>query len=214
MNKSQALKQFNEAYSILKEGEKSNFSRIVNKLFQVNFLTKKKPGDTNDYRFILAYKEAFESFFQLSDFSLNVHRDEEVVYIQNDNQFNHMRLRKTESILILVIRIIYQRKKDYVTLDENVEIFLHEIHAELTRIGYLDHKRITKDKLKPALSFLRNYNIIDYIDRGLHDDARIKIYPTILYITNLDSIKEVIQKLDGYMESEGGAVDDEEVDED
>jgi hypothetical protein len=214
MNKTAALKMFNEEYGSLKEGEKTNFSRIVNKLLQVNFLTKRKPGDTNDYRFILAFKDAFETFFALSDFSLNIKREDEVVYIQNDNLFNHMRLRKTESVMILVIRIIYQRKKDFVTLDENVEIFLHEIHAELTRIGYLDHKRITKDKLKPALSFLRNYNIIDYIDKGLHDDARIKIYPTILYITNLDSIKEVIQKLDGYMESEGGSEDNEETDED
>lgn len=123
-----------------------------------------------------------------------------------------MRLRKTESVLLLVIRIVYQRKKDYVTLDENVEIFLHEIHEELSRIGYLDNKRITKDKLKPALSFLRGYNIIDYIDRGLHDDARIKIYPTILYVTNLDSIKEVVQKLEGYME--GGSDEGEETDED
>jgi hypothetical protein len=212
MNKAQAAKQFNDAYLLLKEGEKTIFSRIVNKLFQVNFLTKKKPGDVNDYRFILAYKEIFEAYYQIADFSLIIEREEEVVYITNDNFYNHMRLRKTESILILVIRILYQRKKDYVTLDENVEIFLHEIHAELMRIGYLDHKRITKDRLKPALSFLRNYNIIDYIDRGLHDDARIKIYPTILYITNLEGMKEVVQKLDGYME--GGADEDEETDED
>jgi hypothetical protein len=212
MNKTQAAKQFNEQYIDLKEGEKSIFSRIVNKLFQVNYITKKKPGDTNDYRFILAYKEVFEAFFVLSDFELNIKREDEVVYIANENLYNHMRLRKTESILLLVIRIIYQRKKDLITLDENVEIFLNEIHAELTRIGYLDHKRITKDKLKPALSFLRNYNIIDYIDKGLRDDARIKIYPTILYVTNLDSIKEVVQKLESYME--GGSEDNEEADED
>lgn len=212
MNKSQALKQFYEEYGLLKEGEKAIFSRITNKLLQVNYITKKKPGDTNDYRFILAFKEAFESFFQLTDFQLEIKREDEVVFIQNQNLFNHMRLRKTESVLLLVIRIIYQRKKDYVTLDENVEIYLHEIHDELSRIGYLDNKRITKDKLKPALSFLRAYNIIDYIDRGLHDDARIKIYPTILYVTNLDSIKEVVQKLEGYME--GGSDDNEEIDED
>jgi hypothetical protein len=212
MNKTQAAKQFNEAYIDLKEGEKSIFSRIVNKLFQVNYITKKKPGDTNDYRFILAYKEVFEAFFVLSDFELNIKREDEVVYIANENLYNHMRLRKTESVLLLVIRIIYQRKKDLITLDENVEIFLNEIHSELTRIGYLDHKRITKDKLKPALSFLRNYNIIDYIDKGLRDDARIKIYPTILYVTNLDSIKEVVQKLESYME--GGSEDNEETDED
>lgn len=212
MNKTQAAKQFHEAYVDLKEGEKSIFSRIVNKLLQVNYITKKKPGDTNDYRFILAYKEAFEAFFALTDFELHIKREDEVVFIQNENLYNHMRLRKTESIMLLVIRIIYQRKKDLITLDENVEIFLNEIHAELMRIGYLDHKRITKDKLKPALSFLRNYNIIDYIDKGLHDDARIKIYPTILYVTNLDSIKEIVQKLEGYME--GGSGDNEEADED
>jgi len=212
MNKAQALKQFNDEYGTLKEGEKAIFSRITNKLFQVNYITRKKPGDTNDYRFILSFKEAFEAFFALTDFTLNIKREDEVIFITNDNLFNHMRLRKTESVLILVIRIIYQRKKDYVTLDENVEIFLHEIHEELSRIGYLDNKRITKDKLKPALSFLRNYNIIDYIDRGLHDDARIKIYPTILYITNLESIKEVVQKLEGYLV--GGGDEGEETDED
>lgn len=212
MNKTQAANQFYEAYITLKEGEKTQFSRITNKLFQVNFITKRKPGDANDYRFMLAYKEIFEAFFALTDFALNVHREDEVVYIQNESMFNHMRLRKTESVMLLVLRILYQRKKDLITLDEDVEIYLHEIHAELMRIGYLDNKRITRDRLKPALVFLRNYNIIDYIDRGLHDDARIKIYPTILYVTDLDSIKEVVQKLEGYME--GGSDDDEETDED
>lgn len=203
MNKTQVANKFHEAYLELKEGEKNNFSRIVNKLYQVNFLTKKKPGDENDYRFILAYKDIFESFFKLTDFNLYIKRADEVVYIQNENYFNHVRLRKTESILILVISILYHRKKDYITLDENVEIYLSEIHEELQRIGYLDHKRITKDRLKPGLTFLRNYNLIDYIDRGLHDEARIKIYPTILYVTNIESIKDLLENLDSYVEVEG-----------
>jgi hypothetical protein len=211
MNKKQAMMQLSDTYLSLKESEKSNVSRIFNKLLQVNFITKKKPGDANDYRFILAFKEVFEAYFALSDFILHIHREHEVIYIENEQLFNHMRLRKTESILILVIRILYQHKKDFVTLDENVEIYLHEIHSELTRIGYLDHKRITKDRLKPALTFLRNYNLIDYIDRGLHDDARIKIYPTILFVTNYDTIKEVVDKYEGYTE---GATSDEETDED
>jgi hypothetical protein len=212
MNKTNAMKQLNDLYSSLKEGEKNNVSRIVNKLLQVNFLTKRKPGDANDYRFILAFKEVFEAYFTLADFNLNIHRDDEVVYISNEQLFNHMRLRKTETIMLLVLRILFQRKKDFVTLDDDVEIFLHEIHSELTRIGYLDHKRITKDRLKPALTFLRNYNMIDYIDRGLNDDARIKIYPTILYVTNLESIKEVVDKFEAY--AEGETSDYEETDED
>lgn len=204
MNKTTALKIFNENYNNFKEGEKNNFSRIVNKMLQVNYLTRRKTGDSNDYRFILAFQEAFKAFFALIDFSLNIHREDEVVYIVNDERYNHISLRKTESVLILVLRVIFQRKQDVVTLDEDVEVFLYEIHDELARIGYLDNKRITKNELKPALTFLRGYNIIDYIDKGLHDDARIKIYPTILYITNLDGIKEVVEKLDSYTESLGG----------
>lgn len=199
MNKTTALRLFTDNYSSLKEGEKNNFSRISNKMLQVNFLTRRKPGDQNDYRFILAYQETFQAFFRLIDFSINVKREDEVIYITNDERFNHISLRKTESILILILRVIYQRKSDVVTLDEDVEVFLYEIHDELSRIGYLDNKRITKSELKPALTFLRSYNIIDYIDRGLSDDARIKIYPTILYVTDLDGIKEVIDRVDSYV---------------
>lgn len=208
MNKITAVKTFHQAFLDLKEGEKNNFSRITNKLLQVNFITRKKPGDQNDFRFIIAYKEIFEAFFILIDFSLNIKREDEVIYIVNEERFNHITLRKTESILILVLRILFQRKQDYITLDENVEVYLYEIHDELTRIGYLDNKRITKTELKPALSFLRSYNIIDYIDRGLSDDARIKIYPTIIYVTNLGNIKEVVDKVDSYTERGSGGFEE------
>src|SRR5690606_26266950 len=211
IGKQQALKQLNEELSVLKEAEKSTFSRIVNKLLQVNYITRKKIADANDYRFILAYKEVFEAYFALADFELLIQRHEEVVYIKNESVFNHLRLKKEESILLLVVRMIYQQKMDVVTLDENVEIFLSDIHNELSRIGYLDNKRMTKDKLKPSLQLLRNYNIIDYMDRHLHDDARIKIYPTVLFVVNVDSIKDILDHLDQYVE---GGEKDEETDED
>lgn len=211
MHKTQANKIFSENYKDFKEGEKNNFSRITNKLLQVNYITRRKVTDSNDYRFILAYEETFKAFFALIDFSLNIHREDEVLYIKNEERFNHISLRKTESVLILVLRIIFQRKQDVVTLDEDVEVFLYEIHDELSRIGFLDNKRITKQSLEESIKFLRGYNIIDYIDRGLHDDARIKIYPTILYLTNLDGIKEVIDRLDSYVEPDikGGDLDEE-----
>lgn len=211
ISKTQATKRFSEQYIELKEAEKSTFSRIVNKLLQVNYITRKKIGDANDYRFILAYKEIFETFFVISDFDLKIERHDEVVFIKNESMYNRLRLKKEESLLLLVTRVLFQRKRDLVTLDENVEIYLEEIHNELRRIGYLDDKRITKDKLKPALTLLRNYNIIDYIDRSLRDDARIKIYPTVLYVTNIHNIKQALDRIDEYME---GSETSEEINED
>src|SRR5690554_6847941 len=210
MNKNQAIKKLNEEFVVLKEAEKTVFSRIVNKLLQVNFITRKRIADANDYSFLLAYKEIFEAYFCLSDFELIIERHEEVLYIKNISNFNHLRLKKAESILLLVIRMIYQSKMDVITLDENVEIYLSEIHDELAKIGYLDNKRMTKETLKPSLQLLRNYNIIDYMDRRLNDDARIKIYPTILFVVKTNSIKDLLDHLDDYV----GGADNEEIDED
>lgn len=210
MNKNQAVKKLNEEFVTLKEAEKTVFSRIVNKLLQVNFITRKKIADANDYRFVLAYKELFDAYFALADFELNIKRHEEVLYIKNVSNFNHLRLRKAESVLLLVLRMLYQSKMDVITLDENVEIYLYEVHDELAKIGYLDNKRMTKETLKPSLQLLRNYNIIDYMDRRLNDDARIKIYPTILFVVKTNSIKDLLDHLDDYV----GGADNEEIDED
>lgn len=210
MNKNQAVKKLNEEFVTLKEAEKTVFSRIVNKLLQVNFITRKKIADANDYRFVLAYKELFDAYFSLADFELNIERHEEVLYIKNVSNFNHLRLRKAESVLLLVLRMLYQSKMDVITLDENVEIYLYEVHDELAKVGYLDNKRMTKETLKPSLQLLRNYNIIDYMDRRLNDDARIKIYPTILFVIKTDSIKDLLDHLNDYV----GGADNEETDED
>lgn len=210
MNKNQAVKKLNEEFVTLKEAEKTVFSRIVNKLLQVNFITRKKIADANDYRFVLAYKELFDAYFALADFELNIERHEEVLYIKNVSNFNHLRLRKAESVLLLVLRMLYQSKMDVITLDENVEIYLYEVHDELAKVGYLDNKRMTKETLKPSLQLLRNYNIIDYMDRRLNDDARIKIYPTILFVVKTDSIKDLLDHLADYV----GGADNEEIDED
>jgi len=206
MNKTSAAKIFYEKYLELKEGDKQIVSRITNKLLQVNLLTRKKVADATDYRFILAYKEVFESFFILMDFSLNIRRSEEVIFIKNESVYNHLRLRKEDSILILVIRLLFQKKFAFITLDENVEVYLSEIHNELSIIGILDNKRMTKERLKSSLMMLKNYNIIDYIDKSLADDARIKIYPTVMFVTDLGEIKNVVELLEGY--TQGGQYED------
>ncbi|WP_432729401.1 DUF4194 domain-containing protein ['Prunus avium' virescence phytoplasma] len=102
---------FVEKFKILKEQEKNIFSKIVNKLFQVNYLTIQKIEDANDYRFILLYKELFSSFFKLSDFQLEIKKYDEVILIKNLNHFNKLKLRKEESLILLILRILFQQKE-------------------------------------------------------------------------------------------------------
>lgn len=202
MAKQITFKQFSEDYLNLKEVERNDISRVINKLLQKNFLTKRKQNDANDYRFILAYKDIISQLLLLIDFELIIKREYEVCYIKNLQSYNRLSLKKTESILLLVLRILYQRKMALVTLDEDVEIELKELHDELSKIGFLDNKRITKIQLIPILQMLKGYNIIDYLaDKKLQDDTRVKIYPTILFVVNFENIKNAVEMLDNYLKS-------------
>ena len=61
MNKTQAIRKFNEEYTNLKEGEKRNSQELLIKCFKLILLLK-EDSDANDYRMILAFKEVFEAF--------------------------------------------------------------------------------------------------------------------------------------------------------
>ncbi|WAN63239.1 DUF4194 domain-containing protein [Candidatus Phytoplasma rubi] len=182
---------FVEKFKILKEQEKNIFSKIVNKLFQVNYLTIQKIEDANDYRFILLYKELFSSFFQLSDFQLEIKKYDEVIFIKNLNHFNKLKLKKEESLILLILRILFQQKKEIKSNYGNlITIYLQDIYYKLNSIAYKEVKKLTKEKIRNILMLFRRYNIINYIDNDLSDGSIITIYNSILYLIDLDMIEQ------------------------
>ncbi|AYJ00992.1 hypothetical protein CWO85_00340 [Candidatus Phytoplasma ziziphi] len=182
---------FVEKFKILKEQEKNIFSKIVNKLFQVNYLTIQKIEDANDYRFILLYKELFSSFFKLSDFQLEIKKYDEVILIKNLNHFNKLKLRKEESLILLILRILFQQKREIKSNYGNViTIYLQDIYHKLNSIVYKEVKKLTKEKIRNILMLFRRYNIINYIDNDLSDDSIITIYNSIIYVIDLDMVEQ------------------------
>ncbi|MDR2822514.1 MAG: DUF4194 domain-containing protein [Acholeplasmatales bacterium] len=196
IDKTFAIKKFFDAYSTLREGEKDLISRITNKLLQVNFLTKKKPDDLNDFHSILEYHEVFSSLLVLLDFELNIERADEVIYIKNVETFNHRNLKKIDSIVLLVFRILFERKRNNITLGENVEVDLKDMHDELSRV--YDDKRLQKEVVFDILRLLKGYNLIDFQSQNPTDTTRIKIYPTIKYCIDVSSLEDLVKRLEHY----------------
>ncbi|WP_323847928.1 MAG: DUF4194 domain-containing protein [Phytoplasma sp.] len=193
--KTKELYIFTEKFQNLKEPEKNIFSKIVNKLFQVNYLTIQKTEDTKDYRFILLYKELFYSFFQLSDFQLEIRKYDEVIFIKNLNNFNKLKLKKEESLILLILRILFQKNKENKSGGDIITIYLQDIYYKLNSIGYKEIKKITKEKTKNILTLFKRYNIINYVDNDLSDDSLITIYNTILYLIDLNMIEQYKESL-------------------
>jgi hypothetical protein len=198
MDKRTAIESLYDLYRGYKEGEKNELSRLVNKLLQVNYLTRKKDDDKNDYNSYLAYQDVFIPLFTLIDFEFVIDKANEVVYIKNEQSYNRQGLKKFESIFIFIFRIFYERKRDTITKNDNVEITIGEFNNEIKRLGVNDNKRYSKDTLKPIFQLLRSYNLIDYKGDEFTEMQRIKIYPTILFVVNQTELKDLIETLESY----------------
>ncbi|TVY12323.1 DUF4194 domain-containing protein [Candidatus Phytoplasma pini] len=196
-HKLQCLKEFCKKFEFLKEQEQNLFSKIINKLLQVNYLTAQKSADINDYHFLLLHKEIFIFFLQLLDFELKIEKQDEVIFIKNLNHFNKLKLKKEESLILLILRILFQQKKENLGNYDKVTIYLQNIYQELTKISYVEIKKLTKEKMKNILVLFRRYNIIDYSDNDyLLDNLIIIIYPSILYIIDLKMVQQYKELID------------------
>jgi hypothetical protein len=202
MTRAESIIEFAKKYDELREGEKDIFSKVLNKLLQVNYICAKKQNDYNDYSYIIGKRELFEQYLVVMDFELTIDTANQFAYIAND-KYNQLKLNKLESIFLLAFRLLYQEHMDDIIITDTTEINLEEMHTLFQKINLNEGKRLTKDKFGPILRLLKNYNLIDFPgDTTFKDDSRIKLYPTILGACNMPSIQALAAKLDTYIQSD------------
>ena len=101
--------EFYKGYLELSDTKKNNFSRLVNKLMNDNFIYASKIDDKSDYYEILSLKSLIENYLSMMDFEL-IHIDTyKIFYIQTSLDRNRAKLKKLDTILLLVLRLLYYK---------------------------------------------------------------------------------------------------------
>ena len=197
-------------YKKLTESERSQFSSTANNLLGVQYLTHNKETDRRDYYFIVKHLKMFKAYFALLAYECEHYEVEKVLALTNKDGSNRLRLKKIETILLLLLRLLYQKKLEE-DLAEILSITLEDIHHELERVGVFD-KRVTRTDLASALRMFKRFNLIDFSNPQFDDDAmRVILYPTLLYAVRFDTIFEVEKTLNSL--SSGEETYDEDTDE-
>ncbi|SHK31256.1 DUF4194 domain-containing protein [Tepidibacter formicigenes] len=196
-----------EKYETLNTKEKENFSRICNKLLSLCFLTKKKEDNKKDYYFVQTHKEIFSQYLNIIGWELEIDETYGVIHLVNNYNYNRYNFKLYESIILLILRLLYHEKLKELSLADNVVIRIDDIHEKFNALKIKD-KPIEKTTLQSALRLFKKYNIIEPIDRGYLDSgSRIIIYPSILLAIKVEDISKIYEKLDSY--KKGGGTDEE-----
>ena len=209
-----------EFIDVLENVPKDKFRATANKLLNECFIIKKNKDTISDYNFILNYRNYFISLFDLLGYELVIQEDQGVIGINNPAGTGRIHLKKIESMLLLILRLLYIEERKKVSQIGDVVVIVDQIYDKYNMLKM--QNKLDKTTLRNSMGLFRRYHLIQNLDADMSNpDTRVIIYPSILLAVANSSLDDMYQaakdKLDKYGrggEDRADSSDDEEADED
>ena len=167
--------------------DQDEFRRICNKLINVCFICRQNQATRR----------------------LEINEEYGVVQLTNALNTNRQNLKLYESVILLILRILFDEKKRELSVSDEVIVNLGDIQDKFLSLKIRD-KMIDKTTMGNALRLFRRYQLIELLDSDLkNEESRVLIYNSILMAVRVEDIKSVYDKVDSYRK---GKLKDEETD--
>jgi hypothetical protein len=189
----------------LSDSEKLKMKSVLNRLLINNILVKEKEREM--YMLIRRHRDTVNAFFRLLNWDFVVDERHECIYVQGPDNSIQRSMNREESLWLLILRLIYQEKRESLSLSEYPMTNLYEIHSkyETFRIPWVNVT--TLDKL---VRLCTRYHLLEALDNDLRsDDCRFRLFHSWIYVLNIDEIKVISERIERYdMGKEGDLFDE------
>ena len=112
-----------DSYERLTNVQKATFKDIANKLLASTFLARDKKDNKDNYYFVVSYKEVFDEFFAILGYEVKLDQGVGSIMLKSDQNTGFLKLRRDETIILLILRILYHERLKETSLNENVVQF-------------------------------------------------------------------------------------------
>ena len=205
-------------FEILNESaaQKEKFRTAANRLLNQCFLLKKKEDTRKDYIFVRQNINMFREYFDLLGYDIRLNEDQGVAALVNRFGTDRLYLNKTDSILLLILRLLYlEKRKQLSTFSEEVTVIMEEIREKYSMLRIKSKPNMDKGMEKRMVSLFRKYNIIVNLDSDVNSaDTRIIIYPSVLMALPVENINEYYEAAEKRLQTYTGGKDNGETEED
>ena len=187
--------------------DKDDFTRISNRLLSQCFICKKNETTRGDYYFVMKHKDKFAEYLEVLGYRLEINEEYGVVQLVNAQNYNRYNMKLFESIILLILRILYDEKKRELSVSDEVLVNMGDMHEKFMSLK-IREKMIDKTTLRNAISTMRRFQLVEPLDRDLsNEDARLIIYDSILMAVRVEDIQAAYKKLENYRK--GGKTNEE-----
>lgn len=178
--------------------DKDEFKRICNWLLSHCFLCKGNVTNKGDYYFVLRYRSEFQEYLSVLGYRLEINEEDGIIQLTNPQNYNRLNLKLYESIILLILRILYDEKKRELSASDEAIINLGDIQDKFLSLRIRD-KMIDKTTMRNALNLFRRFQLVETLDRDLsNEESRILIYDSIMMAVRIEDIKQAYEKLELY----------------
>ena len=181
---------------------------IANYLLNNCFIIGNVDSTREKYYYVINHEEAFREVFLPLGYTVVIHRNLRVIQLVNSLGAGKLILRKYESIILLILRLLYIQKRESLSTNEAmVTASVEEIKNEYDKLNL--PRKLDKKLLEDSLVNIKKYNLAMPIDKLNDTDAKLQIYPSVMLalpdsgITNAyDATKEFLLKYKNSRDSE------------
>ena len=152
---------------------------IANYLLNNCFLIGNVDSTREKYYYVINHEESFRQLFQPIGYTLVIHRNLRVVQLINNHGTGRLALKKYESIMLLIFRLLYVEKRESLsTSEDKVVVTVEEIKNEYEKLNL--PRKFDKVLLEDSLRNIKRYNLVQALDKLLDMDAKIQVYASVM----------------------------------
>lgn len=152
---------------------------IANYLLNNCFLMGTVDTTREKYYYVINHEESFRQIFLPIGYTLVVHRNLRVIQLINNHGSGRVILKKYESIILLILRLLYVEKRESLsTSEDRVFATVEEIKNEYEKLNL--PRKFDRVLLEESFRNIKRYNLLKVEDRLSDVDAKIRIYPSVM----------------------------------
>lgn len=178
----------------LGEQDREKLRELINRLLKVNFLVKEL--EREHYQNARKLRPYLEEFFKFLNWEIQIDERNECIFVFSKQGAHRLRLSREESIALLLLRLIYQEKRQGVLLTEFPLTTKYEIRAkyETFRLPFPGKTRFLE-----LIKLFTQYKLLQPLDDEVNlDDCRFRLFHTLLYALDADSIQRIHERINTY----------------
>lgn len=177
--------------------DQDEFRKIMNRLMSTGFILRRKEQTKSDYYFILRHRSVFERYLDVLSYQIDINEEYGVIQMLNRENYNHLQLTMHESIILLILRILFDEKKRELSLTD-VVVNMGDIQEKYLSMQ-IRSEQIGKTVMGNALKKFRRYSLVELLDgNNIREESRVLIYDSIMMAVRVDDIKRVSELLERY----------------